>query len=103
MKIKSQIENDLLTASNRKLNARKTEYLEVSNPELFESILCETLFLPKESSLHERIYCILHEIQCFPKCDICDKKRSYTKYRGYSHTCGSHRCSAKLRNINKCL
>lgn len=103
MNLKQQLKANLFSSNKIRLNARKTEFLESSNPELFESILRETLFLPKESILNERIHCIINEIDNFPKCPICNKKKSFTIYRGYSKTCGSHRCAAILRNINKLL
>ncbi len=97
MEIKSQIEQSLLTSNKNKLNSRKTEYLESMNPELFESILRETLFLPKEATLHERIYCVMNNIDDIPLCPFCSDKRSYVLYRGYRATCGKARCGLHLR------
>lgn len=97
MEIKSQIEQSLLTSNKNKLNSRKTEYLESMDPELFESILRETLFLPKEATLHERIYCVMNNIDDIPLCPFCNDKRSYVLYRGYRTTCGKASCGLHLR------
>lgn len=97
METKSQIEQSLLTSNKKKLNSRKTEYLESTNSDLFESILRETLFLPKEATLHERIYCIMNNIDDIPLCQFCGNKRSYVLYRGYRTTCGKASCGLQLR------
>lgn len=97
MNLKLEIEHTLFIKSSNKLNSRKTEYLETTNAELFERILRETLFLPKEATLHERIYCILNEMTSIPLCPFCWTKKSYALYRGYRNTCGNARCGAKLR------
>jgi hypothetical protein len=97
--IKNIIEDVLLNRIG-KLNARKMMYLEVDYPKIVDGILEATSFLPKKTSIDERIFCILNGINERLNCRFCGKKRSYVKYRGYRETCGKGVCGAKFRYEN---
>lgn len=93
--LKEKIKTTLLNKHN-KINAKKMQYL-FQDPIYFE-ILIETPFLPKDSPINERIYCILNDIKVFPKCLFCERKQSFKLYRSkYLDTCGTAKCSALLR------
>lgn len=94
--LKNRIISELLN-KNKNINSRKIKQLIDNNSKILIDIVNETNFLPKESSLNERIYVILNDIHEILLCPFCSSKRSFIKYRGYKDTCGEKICSNKLR------
>lgn len=73
----------------------KTSQLEKS--EDLHLIIEQTNFLPDDSSILERVFCIKNSISELSICQFCGNKRSFVKYRGYKETCGNVSCGLKLR------
>lgn len=64
-------------------------------------IINNTQFLPDESSLSERIYCIKHSIAEQLYCPICNKPRKFRSTNiGYFATCGDKACQQTAQRQN---
>ncbi|MEM2159529.1 MAG: hypothetical protein QXN55_01090 [Candidatus Nitrosotenuis sp.] len=97
--MKETIQQELLTKTG-KINARKVVFIETTKSRLYQRILDTTSFLPEQTHLNERLFCILNDIFELPKCPICMAKKSYALYRGYKDTCGKTSCAVKFRYLN---
>ncbi|MFW5871690.1 MAG: hypothetical protein ACOCUT_01150 [bacterium] len=61
----------------------------------YDSIFELTSFLPENCQISERIYCIMNDIEEYPKCGVCDKNVKFISFGyGYQQYCG-RQCSAK--------
>lgn len=86
-------------------DAKTTKGLAVkisNSEELLKDLISLTSFLSKNSSVSERIYCILNDIENVKKC-VCGKYLEFTKIsKGYKSSCGNKDCNSKVRSlINK--
>lgn len=77
-----------------KINARKINSIDQFLMDVINEV---TNFLPPDSSLNERLHCIIDGLLKTPTCPYCDLKRSFVLYRGYRYTCGSKACSMRYR------
>jgi len=61
-----------------------------NNPELYNSIMQATSFLPEYAKLQERLYVILNNLSSIPKCAVCGEHVKFIDYhKGYRSTCSS--------------
>lgn len=96
--MKDFITHNLINRAN-KLNSRKVSSLDQNAR---DTIINITNFLPDDSPLKERMFCILHDIKDRQLCKFCGEPRRFILARNtYVQTCGSHVCSAKLREARK--
>jgi len=84
---------------NKKKNGLIQE-IKHKHKDLITEIEDMTNFLDEESTLSERLYCIINDIKSKPLC-ICGKQCAFNKInRGFYKTCNSPECIKKIRSIS---
>ena len=93
MDIKDLIKSQLYT-KNGNINSAKIRPDRFNGTDLCNSICTLTNFLPDETSISERIYCILNDINSVQKCPFCEQPLLFSaaKNKGYYSTCSKNKC-----------
>jgi len=81
----------------------KAVMIALRNIENQKILINETLYLPTDISMSERLYCWVNNIKEIPKCPVCGKPKKFHCYnKGYFSTCGDKACkSAMIAKANK--
>ncbi len=99
LSLKQFIKENCFSISN-KLSSKKLSSQLIKNK--INDFIELTSFLPLDSSISERIFCIMNDIEELPRCKTCKKslKDKFIKYSiGYSNYCNSS-CSKKNKLVN---
>jgi len=103
MKLKEFIKQQFLIQykKNIGLNSVKLKrrwFIKNGYETFYNEIFKRTTFLSKDSSIGERIYCILHNIKKILKCKKCKQKRTFSSFvEGYRISCGNPKCYLFLK------
>lgn len=94
--MREKLESLKIISSSGQLNVNSQRIIR-RRPEILNEIVTHTQWLPENSTLKMRLYCVIFDVLEIPKCQICNKTTKFEE-RGsprFNKTC-SKKCASKL-------
>jgi hypothetical protein len=85
---------NIIDESGKFLTTRPDAFFK-KHPQILDDIISVTNFLPVGSTIQERIFCIIHNIQEVPRCELCGKSVEFKKTKLKYDTFCSVQCATR--------